>query len=65
MYVVSESALNVLKARLGSISRAKLEQIYSISVATHKILSEDLPAIIAEIEKGIEAKNGDSKTNSL
>ncbi len=42
--------LNAIKARLGSLSPKKLDQIWAASPAAWKLLTEDLPTLILAFE---------------
>lgn len=46
--------INEIKARLGSLSPRKLEEIYKISPAVHKLLTVDLPALIKQVEESVK-----------
>lgn len=45
----SRSDLNAIKSRLGSIAPSRL---YSLPLSVQKLLSDDMPALIEEIEAG-------------
>lgn len=56
----SRSDLNAIKSRLGSIAPSRL---YSLPMSVQKLLSDDMPALIEEIEtarKVCKAEDGEN-----